>query len=99
MPQPAEIAGAHQADREAGLARRRAGQELAQRDEVGIGALVEPAPALDELGAEVAEMRDRPAEAGQPQSQEGCEHLGGGAARGRLPDGGRGMLADVPHVR
>jgi hypothetical protein len=46
------------AEADPGLARRRTRQELAERDDVGIGALVEPFAALDELGPVIAEMRD-----------------------------------------
>jgi hypothetical protein len=35
---------------------------LAQRNEVGIGSIVEPMPADDELVAEITDMRDRSAE-------------------------------------
>ena len=57
-------------DGEAGLARRRARGELRERDEVDIGALAQPAPALDEFGAKIAEMGDRPAERSQPEPEE-----------------------------
>ena len=66
----ARQAGAQQADRDADLAAGRAGQELAERDDIGIGCLVEPAAARDELVAEIAEMRDRAAEGGQAEPQE-----------------------------
>ena len=73
--EPAEQAGAHHAERDPDLAARRAGQELAERDEVGVGALVEPAAPHDELVAEIAEVRDRPAERGEAQAQRGAEDL------------------------
>ena len=57
----ASIAGPHQSDRESHLAGSRAGQELAQRDEVDERLLVEPAPADDKLFAEIADVSDRPA--------------------------------------
>ena len=57
----AAITRAREADRNADLARRRARQELAQRNEVGIGSIVEPMPAGDELVAEIPDMRDRSA--------------------------------------
>jgi len=53
--------GAQDADRDADLAARWAGQKLAQRDDVGERRLVEPSAARDKLGAEIAEMRDRSA--------------------------------------
>ena len=78
--QPAEQAVAAQdAEREADLAGGRAGQELAQRDDVGVAAFVQPFPALDEFGPEVAEMRDRPAERCEAQFEEGGENFGHGA--------------------
>ena len=93
--QPAKIAGAPQADRVAGLAGGGTGQELREAHQVGVGALVEPAPACDELGAEVAEMRDGAAEAGAAEPQEDREHLGdragaAGNGRGRCAHGGAG---------
>src|SRR3546814_9874662 len=45
----AERPAAQQAEREADLAAGRAGQELAERDEIGIAALPDP-PAADEIG-------------------------------------------------
>lgn len=57
------------------LAARRARQELAERDDVGVGHLVEPAAPLDKLDAEIAEMRDRTAERRQPQTQKDAQHL------------------------
>src|SRR5262249_6514524 len=65
----AEIAGARQADRQSDLAARRPWQELAERNQIGIGLFIEPLPAHDELVVEVAEMRDRAAEAGEPEPQ------------------------------
>ena len=62
-------------DGDRGLAARRTGQELAQRDDVGEDRLVEPAAALDELGPVIAEMRHRPAERGQPQPKKDAQHL------------------------
>ena len=58
------------ADDDADLAACWSRQELAQRDDIGVVRLIEPAAALDELGAEEPEMRDRPAEAGQPEPRE-----------------------------
>jgi hypothetical protein len=52
------------------LARRRPGQELTQRDQLGVAAIVEPGPALDELGPQVAEVRDRSAERQAAEAQE-----------------------------
>jgi hypothetical protein len=56
-----------EADPDADLARRRTGQKLAERHQVGIAGLVDPAPAHHEGVAEIAEMRDRPAERGEPE--------------------------------
>jgi len=68
---------AQYADADAGLTARRAREKLAERDDVGVGRLVEPAAPLDKLGSEIAEMRNRPAERGQPQPQKDAQHLGG----------------------
>ncbi len=73
----AEIAGAHEPDREPGLAAGRSGQELAKRDEIGVGGFVEPGAVDDELAAEVAEMRDRPAEAGQAELEKNAKDFRG----------------------
>ena len=58
----ADIARPQEPDREARLAACRAWKELAEPQSVSEGALVEPAALDDELVAEIAEMRDRPAE-------------------------------------
>ena len=73
--QRARQTGAQDAEAHADLAARRAGQELAQRDDIGIAVLVEPFAALDAFGAEIAEMRDRPAKAGQTEPQKGPEYF------------------------
>jgi hypothetical protein len=78
--QPAKQAVAVQdAEREADLAGSRPRQELTERNDVGVAALAQPFPALDEFGPEVAEMRDRPAERCEAQFEEGGENLGHGA--------------------
>jgi hypothetical protein len=59
------------------LAACRAGQELAKREEVGIGRVVQPAPAVDELAAKVSEVSDGAAEGGQAKLQERCKYLKG----------------------
>jgi hypothetical protein len=59
-----DIARAQEADGDADLARGRPGQELAEPDQIGEALVVEPAPPVHELLAEIAEMRDRPAERG-----------------------------------
>ena len=77
---PAEQAVAAQdAEREADLAGSGTWQELAERDDVGVAALAQPFPPLDEFGPEVAEMRDRSAERREAQFEEGGENLGHGA--------------------
>ncbi len=90
--QRAEIAGAHQADGKADLARSRTRQKLAQRHEVDIGLLVEPFAADDELFAEIAEMRDRATKARQPQPQENQQDFGRGAAAAVRSDCRTAML-------
>ena len=59
----AEVAGAHQTEREPDLAAGGPRQELAQRDKVGVSLLAEPAAANDELLPEIADVSDRAAEA------------------------------------
>src|SRR5262249_13916265 len=51
-----------------------------QRNQIGIAAIVEPAPPRHELVAKITEMRDRAAERGQPEPQEGRQHLRPGSA-------------------
>src|SRR5262249_15246193 len=85
------IAAPQQADGETHLARGRPGQELAERDQIGVALVVEPAPPVDELLAEVAEMRHRPAEGGQPEPQERGENFTPVSARTRVS--GSGFLA------
>jgi hypothetical protein len=72
----APIAGAQLADGDADLARGRAGEKLAERHQVGIGRIVEPAAALDQFGTEIAQMRHRAAEAGEAQQQKDAKDLG-----------------------
>jgi hypothetical protein len=67
--------GSTQPDPEPDLARRRPGQELAERDEVGVLPIVQPFPALDDLGTEVSKVRDRPTERRHPEFQEDPEHF------------------------
>ena len=49
------------------------GSELAERHEVGVGGLIEPAPALDVLPPEIAEVGDRSTERRQPQPKRHAE--------------------------
>ena len=69
MLQSRRAARRENAHGDAHLAAGRAGQELAQCDEVGVCALVEPLAGCDVLLAEVAQVRDRPAEGGHAQSE------------------------------
>jgi hypothetical protein len=69
------------ANGEPGLAARRARQELAERDEIAEGPLVEPAAPHDELNAEIAEMGDRAAEAGQAELREDAQDFEGRTPR------------------
>ena len=62
-------------DRDPELAARRPGQRLAEREEVGELAVVEPVAPLDVLAPEVADVGDRAAERGQPEPERGAEHL------------------------
>ena len=84
--QRAAIAGAHEPDGKADLARSRTRQKLAQRHEIDIGLLVEPFAADDEFLAKIADMRDRATEARQPQPQEDEQDFGRIAAA--VLDGG-----------
>lgn len=59
----AKKASALQAESEDDLAAGGAGEELAEGDEVSVMGVVEPAALLDEFGTEIAEVRDRAAEA------------------------------------
>ena len=59
--------GTHHAENDTDLTACRAGKELAERDNIGVGSFVEPLAALDEFGAEIAKMRDWPAEACDPE--------------------------------
>src|SRR6516225_7708809 len=85
------IPAPQKADGEPHLARRRSGQELAERDQIGVALVVEPAAAVDELFAKIAEMRHRPAEGGQPEPQERGEDFTPAPARTRVS--GSGFLA------
>ena len=78
----AEVTAALQADGEADLAAGRAGQELAEGDQIGIAALVEPLAATDELLAKVAKVRHRAAEGSQTQTQENQEDAPGACGWG-----------------
>jgi hypothetical protein len=47
----------------------RAGQKLTQRHQISIGGFIEPFASRDKLLAKIAEMGDRTAERGQPESE------------------------------
>ena len=65
-----------EADPEPDLAAGRSGDELAKRDQVGVGSITEPPVFPDDRLAEVAEVRDRATERCQPKAQEDAENLG-----------------------
>ena len=90
----AEVAGAGQANGDADLTRGRAGQKLTERHEIGIGAIVQPTPAHDELVAEIPEMGDWTAERRQPESQKSQQHLAPAAGRPDL----RGRHRELAHA-
>jgi hypothetical protein len=94
------IAGAALADRHPKLAGGRPGQELGQRQQVGECGLGEPGAAFHELAAEIADMRHRAAERGQPLDQEGRENLPHRAGRRRLAHwvSGAGDLRHQPSL-
>ena len=79
--QPSQIAAPNETNSEAGLARRRAGEKLRKSDQIDIGALAQPATALDKLGAEVTEMGDRPAKGGHSELEEDAKNLPRGIPR------------------
>lgn len=64
------------------LAAGRPREELAQGDQFGIGRLAQPGAALDEFGAEIPQVRHRPAEGTQAQPQEHQEHRPGTVTAG-----------------
>jgi len=64
--------------------------ELAQRHQVGIGALAQPGAPRDELVAEITEVRHRSPEAGAAETQEDQEHRPGAVAARRCR--GHGMI-------
>ena len=74
---PPSSPSARNADGNANLAAGRAGQELAQRDEVGVRAFVEPLARRDVLLPKVAQMRDRPPERGQAQPERDEQYFEG----------------------
>ena len=90
----AAIAGPHEADGKSDLTAGRAGQELAQSHEIGIGLFVEPAPAHDELFAEIPDMSDRSAETGDAQLEEDKENF---ERRTCLPVFSRGRVRGDRH--
>jgi hypothetical protein len=91
--QRARHAGAQDAETHPDLAACRPGQELAQRDDVGVTMLVKPFAALDAFGPKIAEMRDRTAKACHAEPQKGPEHLADRAGRPCRP--GLGILLCV----
>src|ERR1700730_19253 len=89
--QTAEIAGPQQADRKHDRAAGRPGQELAEGYRLGIGRLTEPAAAHHKFVAEIADMGDRPAKAGDAQARENAQDLDCRSRRAAaLLDGGGG---------
>ena len=75
---------AQHAENNADLTARRPRQELAERDDVGIGRFIKPLAALDEFGAEIPKMRDRAAKARDAQSKERQKHFEKARPFGRL---------------
>ena len=71
----ARQAGPHDADRDPHLATGRPREELTERDEIRVRVLGEPLPLAHVLVAEVAEVRDRPAERGEAEARRHPEHL------------------------
>ena len=75
----AELAGAVDADRDPDLARRGAGQDVRERDELSELLRADPLPARDVLVVEVADVGDRAAEGRQPEAECGAKDLAGGS--------------------
>ena len=73
-------------DRDAELARHRAGQQVRHGDELGELLVPDPAPPSDVLVAEVADVGDRPAERRQPEAERRREDVGG-RPQGRVAPG------------
>lgn len=48
---------------------------MAQREEIGETLLLEPAPAMDELAAEISDMRDGTAKRCEPEAQKYPKHV------------------------
>jgi len=71
----AEPAASHEAEGKSDFAAAWARQKLAQRDQIGIRRLIQPAAANDELFPEVADVGDRSAERGQAEFGECRQHL------------------------
>jgi hypothetical protein len=71
----AKITGAHETKREPDLAACRPRQELAQRHQIGVSLLAEPAPFDDELLPEIADVRDWAAEAAYAELRESAQNL------------------------
>ena len=69
------------ADADAELATGRPRQELKQRDQVGIGCLVHPAASQDVLVAEVAQVRNRAAEAADAKTRSHQKYFPDGSLR------------------
>lgn len=73
--QPAQWARPHQPEREADLTRGGTGQKLAEPDEFALRPIIEPTSPLDELGAEITEMGDGPADRATAELEKCGEHF------------------------
>jgi hypothetical protein len=89
--------GAQQTQRDSRLAARRTRQKLTQRDDIGVRRFVDPAPPRHELGAEIAQMRHRPAKGGAAELQESAQHFERRSSFVSLGGGWRGH--DCPFAR
>ena len=67
--QRAKIASPLEADGDADLARSRAGQELAEGDDIGVVPLAQPLAPHHEGLAKIAQMGDRAAKAGESEAE------------------------------
>jgi len=68
-------AGARQAKNEADLTARGSWLKLTKRIDVGVRSFIEPLAAFDEFSTEIAQVRDWPAEARDPEPKEDPEHI------------------------
>src|SRR5580700_8781736 len=97
--QTAGNAGAQDAECDGDLAARRPGQELTKRDDIDVGGFIQPLAPLDELGAEISQMRDRAAEAREPEPEKTSSTSRSGQRCAFAPATRSPALTVDPHLR